>query len=155
MFPNIQKYHCYPALRNVALVALCFLVLTGCAAKRDHYNVPMVPLPAQYTKAPAVIDVTNSKKSAVPPISSPEPSFALSGVLAEWWRLLGSPELDALMDRALANNPDLRIAAWRIAQSRARLEVTGAPRLPEISLPAQAKIEAPSGGVGTVDQGGK
>lgn len=150
----------------MALLALCFLLLSGCAAKRDHYDVPMVPLPDRYPKAPQVADVTNAAKDVVATLASPscspcstpsraapEPSFALSGVLAEWWRLLGSSELDALMDRALANNPDLRIAAWRIAQSRARLEVTGAPRLPEISLPVQASNVGPVGGVGTGSAG--
>jgi len=155
MLPSIHKYHRDPALRGVALIALCLLLLTGCAVKRDRYDVPMVALPERYTKAPAVTDMTHSNKPVAATVSSPEPSFALSGVLAEWWRLMGSSELDALMDRALANNPDLRIAAWRIAQSQARLDQAGADKVPVITLPVQASNTGPSGGVGTVAPGGQ
>lgn len=141
-------------MRGVLLVALLLLLLTGCAVKRDRYDVPMVPLPERYTKAPAVAEVTPSGKGAVDPVPAVAPSFALSGVLAEWWRLMGSSELDALMDRALANNPDLRIAAWRIAQSQARLDQAGADKVPVVTLPAQASNTGPYGGVGTVAPGG-
>jgi multidrug efflux system outer membrane protein len=161
MFPNIQNFHRNPVLRGISLILACFPLLAGCAAKRDLYNVPMVPLPERYSKAPTVTDLTNSKKDVaastcspcVP--SSPTPSFALSGALAEWWHLLGSPELDGLMDRALANNPDLRIAALRLAQSKARLNQAGADKVPVISLPAQASNTGPYGGVGTVSPGGE
>ena len=161
MFSNVQNHHRNPALRGIALIVTCFLLLTGCAAKRDHYNVPVVQLPERYPKAPTVTDVTNSKKNAAsapcsPCLpSSPASSFALSGVLAEWWHLLGSPELDGLMDRTLANNPDLRIATLRLAQSKARLFQAGADKAPVISMPAQAKIEAPYNGIGTVAPGGE
>lgn len=158
----MQKHHRVPALRGAVLVMACFLSLAGCAvAKRDHYNVPAVALPERYAKAPVVADVTNSGKDIAPSAcasclpSSPAPSLALSGVLAEWWHLLGSSELDALMDRALANNPDLRIAALRIVQTQARLLQADADKVPVISLPAQAKIEAPEFGVGTVAPGGE
>jgi multidrug efflux system outer membrane protein len=164
MFSRIKKHHRLPALRSIALIATCFVLLTGCAAKRDHYNVPVVPLPERYPKAPTVTDVTNSVqditaaaasscKLCVP--STPASSFALSGVLPEWWRLLGSPELDGLIDRALAHNPDLRIATLRLAQSKARLFQAGADKVPVITMPAQAKIEAPYNGIGTVGPGGQ
>lgn len=147
-----NKYRPLPSLRNIASIALCFFLLAGCAAKRDRYDVPIVPLPERYAKTPTVADATHARNNTT---VAPAPSLALSGLLEEWWRLLGSQELDGLMDRTLANNPDLRIAALRIAQTQVRLEQAGADKIPVISLPAQASSTAPYGGVGTVGPGGE
>ncbi|MDD5300391.1 MAG: efflux transporter outer membrane subunit [Gallionella sp.] len=143
------------------------MLLAGCAAKRDNYDVPALDLPKQYAKAPAVADVTdtgNATPHLPPPPTAPVPSLApalshaplpsstpavsspLGAVLAEWWRLLGSQELNSLMDRALANNPDMRIAALRIAQSKARLDQAGADKAPVITMPVQVKNEYPEFG---------
>ena len=142
-------------LRNRVLAALCFLLLAGCAVKRENYNVPALDLPRQYAKAPTLANVaapkdTTSKNATT---HSPAPSLTLASssplnsALAEWWHLLGSRELNGLMDRALSNNPDLRIAALRIAQSKARLDQTGADKAPTISVPVQVKNEYPESGI--------
>jgi len=128
------------------------MLLAGCAAKRDRYDVPAIPLPERYAKVAPDAAVTDSANNGA---ALSKPSLALSGVLAEWWRLLGSAELDSLMDRALANNPDLRIAALRMSQTQARLYQAGADKVPVIALPAQAKIEAPENGIGSVRPGGE
>ncbi|MBI5439141.1 MAG: efflux transporter outer membrane subunit [Nitrosomonadales bacterium] len=132
-------------MRSIALAALCFSLLAGCAAIRDYYNVPAPDLPKQYAKAPVAADIANPKNTSTRP---PVPPSPLGAALAEWWRLLGSHELNGLMDRALANNPDLRIAALRIAQSKARLDQAGADKAPVITMPAQVKNEYPESGIG-------
>lgn len=134
-------------------MALCLLLLAGCIAKRERYDVPLLSMPERYANAPLVGEANTFMRDSAS--SQQTRSLALSRVLAKWWRLLNNPELDGLMDRVLANNLDLRIAALRIAQTEARLKVTAAPQLPEISVPAQAKFEAPEDGVGTIGPGGK
>lgn len=47
-----------------------------------------------------------------------------------WWQLFDDPILDRLVDKALHNNIDLRIAAANLQRSRALLAETGAGRLP-------------------------
>jgi len=159
-----QEYRRFLYLRNIAFPAVCFLLLAGCAVKRDSYNVPALDLPKQYAKAPIVANIANSGNtsthspapSSAPVFSSaPAPSFPLNAALAEWWRLLGSQELNGLMDRALANNPDLRIAALRIAQSKARLDQAGADKAPTITMPVQVKNEYPESGIGRGNASGK
>ena len=61
--------------------------------------------------------------------------------MANWWRLFGSKELDDLIDRALANNQDLRIASQKVFQAKARAIQGKAGQLPEVSLPAQFQAE--------------
>jgi NodT family efflux transporter outer membrane factor (OMF) lipoprotein len=57
-----------------------------------------------------------------------------------WWTAYGDPQLDALVDEALANSPSVATAQARIRQARGAVQVAGADRLP--SLGGQA-----SGGV--------
>lgn len=141
------------------------LVLAGCATKRDRYDVASVPLPAKFDKAPVAAELAaeaTAKAVAAaaqekPPagISVSFPKTALDKVMADWWRLLGSSELDSLVERALANNHDLVIANLRIAQAKARAQQAIADKSPVLSAPAQARVEAPVNGVGTVAPGGQ
>jgi len=82
-----------------------------------------------------------------------KPEALAEAQLAEWWRMLGSPELNALVDRALANNADLRIATLRIIQAQARANQAGADERPVITAPYQARAEAPENGIGSVAPG--
>ena len=54
---------------------------------------------------------------------------------AEWWTLFGSPELDALVRRALERSPTLAQAQARLVEARElRTARTGAADVPEINL---------------------
>jgi len=54
------------------------------------------------------------------------PDAAPMPVLAEaWWQALGDPALDALITRALRDQPDLRQAAARLDQAAAAVQVQG------------------------------
>lgn len=131
-------------MRNIAFTALG-LLLSGCVAKRDKYDTPALNLPQQFAKAPAV--ASDSRALNAPPPSTAS-SLRLNAELTEWWRLLGSQELNDLMDRALANNPDLRISLLRIAQSKARLSQAGSDKVPTISMPIQSSTTYPEFGAG-------
>lgn len=52
---------------------------------------------------------------------------------ARWWTMLGDPTLDALVRRALADNPGIAAAAARVRQARASLRLERANRLPSVS----------------------
>lgn len=162
-----------PPFQRILSAALVGMTLAGCAAKRDRYDVPEIPVPAAYQKAataqiPAVAALVTAGQAAgeatpVPPAAnqaggkSPAQNdpIGLDQALPRWWRLLGSAELDGLVDRALSSNHDLRIATLRVDQARARAEQAVSDRLPEISAPVQAKREAPTGGIGSVSAGGE
>jgi multidrug efflux system outer membrane protein len=51
-----------------------------------------------------------------------------------WWKRYGDPQLDALEDKALADSTTLAIAAARLAQARATLNVASAGLLPQVGL---------------------
>jgi len=55
---------------------------------------------------------------------------------AAWWKQFNDPTLDALIQRAAANNLDLRIAVARLHESRALLSGAKSDRLPTIDTSA-------------------
>ncbi len=73
--------------------------------------------------------------------------------LAFWWRLFGNSDLNQLVDRALANNADLRVASQRVMQALARSSQAKGFQWPEILLPLRFEYEAPDGGVGSRGRG--
>lgn len=117
---------------STALVA----VLGACVTKREHYDTPDIPLPKTFQNGAAAVT------------DAALPRTGLKPVLPEWWRLLGSDELNGLVDRALAGNHELRIANLRALQAQARSEQAGADRLPLVTLPYSANNTAPKEGTG-------
>jgi NodT family efflux transporter outer membrane factor (OMF) lipoprotein len=57
----------------------------------------------------------------------------LAPVDAQWWRQLGDPQLNALIEQALATSPNLRLAQARLERARAVTELTDAARLPQVN----------------------
>ncbi len=55
-----------------------------------------------------------------------------------WWEVFGDPDLNALEERALGDNFQLRAAWARLSQARAVAEQAGAPRWPQVDLQLRA-----------------
>lgn len=129
-------------------LVLAVMLLSACMTKRDVYFVPEIPVPSQFRQAmtpttePALADAADEALGS-------HVRF-MEDMLAQWWRVLGSQELDALMDRAIANNADLRIATLRIVQAQARSEQARANELPVITVPYEARIESPASSSGCI-----
>lgn len=95
--------------------ALSVLVLAGCAVG-PKYAAP--------NDAPVAI-------------AAPERAlFAPDAVQRDWWRQLDDPQLDALIERALAGNHDIRIAQARLLEARAMQTEAELDRLPVVTLGA-------------------
>ena len=98
-----------------ALVGALVLVLAGCAIA-PRVPRPHLALPPHYTQAPAATAL------------GPAPD------LAHWWRSFRDPVLDALVQRALAQNLGLKAAGERLAAARALLQTPRDRHLPGASL---------------------
>lgn len=83
--------------------ALAAALLAACASQGD-------PLTRAAPLAPAPLGLADTP---LPEVASP------------WWQALGDPALDALVERALRDQPDLRQAAARLAQAQAAVQVQG------------------------------
>ena len=65
-----------------------------------------------------------------------------------WWQDFESEELNSLVDTALTNNYDLRVAVARVAQTRAQADVVKANESPTIDATGSYKNQAPGLGPG-------
>ena len=55
-----------------------------------------------------------------------------------WWSGFGDPQLDALVEAALRNNKDIRLAAERVLEFAARVDVTRADFYPQVGYEGSA-----------------
>lgn len=55
-----------------------------------------------------------------------------------WWRNFDSPELDRLMDQALADNLDIAVAVAKIEEANAQVRQAGSSLLPTVDLTGSA-----------------
>jgi NodT family efflux transporter outer membrane factor (OMF) lipoprotein len=112
--------------RNSGCAVVLAGLLAGCAVGPD-YQTPDGALPVAFLSQPAI-------KQPATGGASPD--------LWQWWRTLHDPQLNDLIELALRNNLDLKIALDRLQQARLQLVVIGGQALPELNGSA-------GGGVGT------
>ena len=108
------------AWRRGALCAL--LSLAGCKAVGPDYHgppKPETPDPTRFKNASA--DQARRWKPAEPKDMDARGS---------WWEIFGDPDLNRLEAAATANNQNLRLAAARIAESRAQTRVAASDFYP-------------------------
>lgn len=74
-------------------------------------------------------------------------SFAVASAnwpMTDWWKAYGDPQLDALIEEALRDSPDLAVAEARLRQAGAATQIAGATRRPEVSANAAITQEKQS-----------
>lgn len=58
-----------------------------------------------------------------------------------WWKAFGDPQLDALVERALAGSPTLAVAIARLHEAQSQLSVSRAATYPQLTLDGQEQRE--------------
>lgn len=106
-------------MKRILLIALAFLAGCSLAPKLEQ---PEVDVPAQY-KALGPDEPRGEWKPAQPADAVPR---------GEWWKVFNDPTLNELEAQAIAANQTLKIAAARLAQSRAVVGVVNAERFPRV-----------------------
>ncbi len=56
----------------------------------------------------------------------------------QWWRAFGDPQLDGLIDQALAGNPNLQVARARLARAQASADIAESALWPKVNGDANA-----------------
>jgi outer membrane protein, multidrug efflux system len=128
-FTPLQHWGCW---------VLCALGLVGCTTSPTQ---PEAITPKQATTILLPEGYLNQTVAA----SSPTPQI--------WWKALNNEELNQLVDRALANSPDLRIATVQMVEAKIRADQVTAGGSPTLTAPIASAIQAPGGTVGNVPVG--
>jgi len=114
----------------------CFiacLFLAGCLIKRNDYEVPAYPLPEKVQIQSGSLPI-----EAVVTGSDPGQVSTNNIDINAWWLLFGCDELTALVQRALANNPDIRIAALHVTQAKIRDDQAHGAQYPTVDASVAA-----------------
>ena len=124
-----------PERRLLVPALAAMLALGGCINLIPEYKRPAAPVPASY-----------------PPETMPAAAAAsVPAAELEWQRFFADPRLRRLIDLALANNRDLRVAVLNIEQARALYDVRRADQLPTVGIGGSAARAATAlGTIGTV-----
>lgn len=105
------------------------LALAGCASLAPTYERPAAPVAAQWP---------------VPPATAAEAKAADLG----WREFFTDPRLQQLIEQALANNRDLRVAVLNVERAQALYGVQRADQLPTVNAGAgQTATRAPGGAI--------
>ena len=107
--------------RALPVLALTSALLSGCIDLAPAYHRPALPTPATFPTGP-----TTAMQTA-----TPQP-------LVGWRDFFSDPKLKTVIEQALANNRDLRVAVANIAAARAQYHVQRSALFPKINAQAAA-----------------
>lgn len=107
-------------IQRSLLSTLILMALAGCTVGPDYHGAPAV---GAHTLQAGRLPHAPENTQATPAV-------------AQWWQRLADPELDALIDAALAHNPDIASSRAALQQSRAGLRSEQASGMPKASMSA-------------------
>ncbi|PZP61960.1 MAG: RND transporter [Pseudoxanthomonas spadix] len=109
-------------VRNVLGIGVASALLAACTVGPDYVR-PDAPRAETFVQAPATAQVAGGETTAE----------------REFWRAFDDPQLSTLVERALLQNHDVRIALARYDQARALSRDASYARLPQLDANAQAE----------------
>lgn len=129
--------------KNRARTLYLTLLAAGCKVGPD-YHAPETRTPQRWAELP---DLVTSQPASQPASSQPAaitPAAAPASDLARWWRMFSDPRLDALIERAISSNLDLRIVEARIREARAQRAIVAGGLYPTLGSGASYTRQHPS-----------
>ena len=106
--------------KSLLSLAVTAFILGGCSLIPD-YQTPEAPVPAQWPQGPAY---------------SPAQSAQVAAAEQGWRQVFRDPALQQLIQTALLNNRDLRVAALNVEAYRAQYRIQRADLYPSVSADA-------------------
>ncbi|WP_079204743.1 AdeC/AdeK/OprM family multidrug efflux complex outer membrane factor [Pseudomonas sp. CC6-YY-74] len=123
---------------SLASIAVATLLLSGCSLIPD-YQQPPAPVASQWPQGQAY---------------SPTESADIAAAEQGWRQFFRDPALQQLIESALVNNRDLRIAALNIEAYRAQYRIQRADLLPAVSADGSASRQRLPADVGQTGRAG-
>jgi outer membrane protein, multidrug efflux system len=120
--------HARRMMKSLCLALVALLYLAGCSTMAPKYSQPTAPVAATWPAGPAY------KADAAKP-SDP------AAAEIKWRDFFVSEQLRKLMELALNNNRDLRVAALTIERSRAQYRIQRADLLPTIDANGSGSVQ--------------
>ena len=120
----------HPA-RTLLLGVAAALLLAGCTSFIPDYQRPVAPVASTF------------------PVDTAGPPSTTAAADIDWQQFFQDARLKQLINLALQNNRDLRVAVLNIEQARAQLQVKRADELPTVNVGATGSRQPATSGNGT------
>ncbi len=118
----------WASIRHAAIAGICLALLCGCAdVSMPAYKTPEAPVKASWSQPESA------------------PVTAAETIAPDWWKEFRDPYLDALVNKAIAGNFDIRILAARTRVANTQIDEARAGALPSLSAGAGASFEKSTG----------
>ncbi len=126
---------------TVAMNGILAIILTGCMVGPD-FKSPAPPDIDRYTASPLP---KQTEATMVTGGGAQQLDFTRK-LSADWWKMFGSPELNALIEDGLARNPSLTAAEAAVTEARENLRAAGGTLLyPNVDANLSASRQKISG----------
>lgn len=109
----LRRIHYQSRIHVVWILVMSLCAYTGCQVGPDHGS-PTAPLSDQW-KHPGEASTDSNIK-----------------ICTQWWSEFQDPDLDNLIQEAIAENPGLHEACYRVIEARARRGIVSGNRFPEV-----------------------
>jgi multidrug efflux system outer membrane protein len=109
------------------MISLVLLALAGCSTMAPKYTKPAAPIPTTWPGGPAYQEQSAKQQKQVADIP--------------WREFFVDKQLTALIELALKNNRDLKLAALNIERSRAQFQIRRSDLLPKVDANAAASFQ--------------
>ena len=121
------------------LIVICGSTMLNACAVGPDYHQPKSDLPGQFGNN-AAEHSASARTSIIDPSRAP---------WTDWWIKFGDAELDSLVQRAVTENHELKVAAARVTQARAASRIAQSAQYPDVGVGAGfAKSRGSSAGLG-------
>lgn len=127
-------------MKRILAPAVAAALLSACAVGPD-YHAPESPSTQSYTETPQP-----AQTEAAPVQGGDAQRFHVGAkIAADWWKIFGSPELDALIQTALAGQPTLAAAKAALRQAEENVNAQYAVLYPSVDASLAVKRQRVSG----------
>lgn len=117
---------------RILFAAFGVCVMAGCTVG-PNYKRPAADVPASYRGVTPAEQPSTQPAQPSPNATDSTGSSTVSLADEKWWEVFQDKELQRLIQTALKNNYDVRIAAARVLQAQAQLRITRADQYPTLT----------------------
>jgi NodT family efflux transporter outer membrane factor (OMF) lipoprotein len=112
-----EAYKSFSIAKTLGLVLLLLSLLSACATVGPNYSPPEMKTPGTWQKQQTGVSAEQTSQES----------------LSKWWTTFNDPMLTGLMEKAVAENLDIKQAFSRVKQARIQRGITGAAQYPSVN----------------------
>jgi NodT family efflux transporter outer membrane factor (OMF) lipoprotein len=117
-----ETYKSFSIAKTLGSVLLLSFLISACTTVGPNYSPPGMKTPGAWQKQQAGVNAVQTSQES----------------LSKWWTTFNDPVLSGLMEKAVAENLDIKQAFSHVKQARIQRGITGAAQYPSVNAKGSA-----------------